>query len=59
MALFITAEKGEKPNTKKALITIARCLAAWGACYLLTFGAKWLLASAVLAQLCEVGPPVR
>ncbi len=50
MAFFITAEKGEKPDTKKALITVARCLAAWGACYLLTFGAKWLLASAVLGR---------
>ena len=50
MAFFITSEKGEKPDGKKSLITAAKCLAAWGACYLMTFGAKWLLASAVLGR---------
>ena len=50
MAFFIIAEKGEKPDGKKSVITLVKCLAAWGACYLLTFGAKWLLASAVLGR---------
>ena len=48
VSFFIAAEKGEKPDERGSLLTTVSCAAAWGAGYLLTFGAKWALASAVL-----------
>lgn len=50
ISFFVIAEKGEKPDTKKSLKMAASSMAAWGACYLLTFAAKWLIASAVLGR---------
>ena len=49
-AFFIVAEKGDKPDNKKGLKMALSSMAAWGACYLMTFAAKWLIASAVLGR---------
>ena len=49
-AFFINAEKGEKPDGKKSLLTALSCMAAWGGAYLLSFVTKWAAASAVLGK---------
>ena len=50
VSFFVTAENGEKPDGKKSLAKVISCGAAWGAGYLLTFAAKWLIASAALGR---------
>ncbi len=50
IAFFVNAGKGEKPDSKKSLVTALSCMGSWAAAYLMTFGAKWALASAALGR---------
>ena len=50
ISFFINAESGEKSDGKKSLLRLTGCGAAWGAAYLMTFAAKWVIAGAYLGR---------
>ncbi len=49
-ALFLRAEKGEKPAEKKNVLLVLACTASWGIAYALTFVMKWAAAAAVTGR---------